>query len=290
MDVSKYSVIYKKLLENLSRSKDDKKNTYVKKSFNQLTHSIGDKMTSFGIRKVDHIVNSAITAVNEIGLGRTSVTALFLYHTISNSDLDIDDIASDYNENTVTIAKGMLKISAIGEASKSSQAENYRRLIISLAKDVRVILIRIAEQLELMRSSKEMPGEEQIIVASEASYLYAPLAHRLGLYLIKSEMEDLSLKYTDKNTYQLIAKKLDETMVARKAFIADFIKPIRSKLESMGFKFEIKGRPKSIHSIWNKMHNKGVAFEDIYDLFAIRIIIDSDLKALLGESVYLVEE
>ncbi len=171
---------------------------------------------------------------------------------------------------------GLNSILELGNKTMAPQAENFRNLLLNLAGDVRVILIKIAEQLSLMRAMKNMPEEEQIRLASEASYLYAPLAHRLGFYIIKSEMEDLSLKYTDRKTYDTIARQLAQTMSDRKQFIEDFIGPIEDALKKQGFDFEILGRPKSIHSIWNKMVNKGASYEDIYDLFAIRIILNSE--------------
>jgi GTP diphosphokinase / guanosine-3',5'-bis(diphosphate) 3'-diphosphatase len=168
-------------------------------------------------------------------------------------------------------------IYGLGNKTIAPQAENFRNLLLNLAGDVRVILIKIAEQLYSMRSMKSLSEPEQIRLASEASYLYAPLAHRLGFYMIKSEMEDLALKYTDRKTYDTIARQLAQTMKDRHHFIESFIKPIETALQKQGFDFEIKGRPKSIHSIWNKMVNKKTPYEDIYDLFAIRIILNSEI-------------
>jgi GTP pyrophosphokinase len=201
-----------------------------------------------------------------------------IYRTFDVSPPDFNSIKKEYGNEVAIITEGLANVSNIEEKAKSSQAENFRRLLLNLAKDVRVILIVLAEQLENMRGMKYMTQEEQIRIASEAAYLYSPLAHRLGLYLVKSEMEDLSLKFTDRETYDTIARKLAETMETRTSFIDEFIKPIKGELDKLGFDFEIKGRPKSIHSIWNKMKKKEVEFEDVYDLFAIRIILRSELK------------
>ena len=224
------------------------------------------------------ILDASRIAVKDIGLGNTSVISLMIYHTYKDESIDYPSVEKNFGKDVAVIIQGLANISNIENRTISSQAENFRRLLLNLAKDVRVILIVLAEQLEIMHQMKDMPREEQIRIASEASYLYAPLAHRLGLYLVKSEMEDLALKYTDRKTYDMIAQKLSETMRARKSFIDKFIKSIQIELEKQDFEFEIKGRPKSIHSIWNKMKKKEIEFEDVYDLFAIRIILKSDPK------------
>jgi GTP diphosphokinase / guanosine-3',5'-bis(diphosphate) 3'-diphosphatase len=275
---AKYRAVYSKLIKDLRTSPVKGSNDAIDRAFQNLLSTQSGNKTSFGKDCILSTLASASIAVNEIGLGRTSVISLFIYKSKSYKNSDIQKIRNDYNDAVAVIAEGLAKIDQIGEESSSSQAENFRRLLLSLARDVRVILIHLSEQTEIMREMKSFPPEEQVKIASEAAYLYAPLAHRLGLYLIKSEMEDLSLKYTDRATYSMIAKKLSETMKARKTFIHDFIAPIEAELTSHGFDFEIKGRPKSIFSIWNKMRKKGVDFEDIYDLFAIRIILKTELK------------
>ncbi len=223
-------------------------------------------------------IDIARISVEEIGLGRTSVLSIFLLHVVKKTRIDLTTIEAKFGKPVAMITSGLNSIHALDNAPLAPQAENLRNFLLNLAGDVRVILIKIAEQLYKMRSMKGLPQEEKIRVSSEASYLYAPLAHRLGFYIIKSEMEDLSLKFCDRKTYDSIARKLAQKMKDRKQFIEDFIRPVDDALKKLGFAFEIKGRPKSIHSIWNKMVNKGVAFEDIYDLFAIRIILDSELK------------
>lgn len=243
-----------------------------------IEHRLNDK-TYFGKDYVLSTLSTARIAVREIGLGRTSVISLFLYRAFEGNESAIDEVISGFGDSVITITRGLQKISNIDQKTSSSQAENFRKFLMNLAKDVRVILIRLAEQTELMREMRKMKDEDQYKLALEASFLYAPLAHRLGLYLVKSEMEDLALKYTDRENYTTIARKLDATMKSRKKLIENFIAPIREELKRLGFEFEIKGRPKSIHSIWTKMKKKEVEFEDIYDLFAIRIILKSDLNS-----------
>ncbi len=273
-----YEYSFKLLKEDLRKHKHSDSFELVDNAFALLVANRKGEKTFFGKDLILFVIDSARIAITEIGLGRTSVISIFVYHALNKNTHDIQFIKTNYNESVAQITIGLSKVSKIDDKTNSSQAENFRRFLLNLAKDVRVVLIRLAEQVELMRQMRLMQTEDQLRIASEALFLYAPLAHRLGLYLLKSEMEDLSLKYTDRINYTLIAKKLAATMKARKTFIHDFIAPLKSELDKSGFKFEIKGRPKSIFSIWNKMKKKGVEFEDIYDLFAIRIILKSELK------------
>lgn len=273
-----YTVAYKKLISDLKKRKNVVSTEMLDKAFLYLVSKKKDITTNGKKDIVISVIEASQIAVNDIGLGRTSLISLMIYRTFDVTPPDYKEINKQFGNDVAIITEGLANVANIEERAKSSQAENFRRLLLNLAKDVRVILIVLAEQLEIMRMMKHMSTEEQIRIASEAAYLYAPLAHRLGLYLVKSEMEDLSLKYTDRKTYDQIAQKLSETMNARTSFISDFIKPIHTELEKQGFDFEIKGRPKSIHSIWNKMKKKEVGFEDVYDLFAIRIILRSELK------------
>ena len=273
-----YKTGFQKVLDALEARKNNTNTEVLEKAFVAFHDFQLQNMDAGKPDMIDTALNSAFIAVNDIGLGRTSLISLFVYHTLESSELNDTKITKEYGPDVAIIIKGLLNVNKIEEKTVSSQAENFRRLLLNLAKDVRVILIILAGQLSIMRNLKILDPEEQIKIALEASYLYAPLAHRLGLYLIKSEMEDISLKYTDKDTYFMIARKLDETMRARESFIKEFVKPINGVLKDQGFDFEIKGRPKSIHSIWNKMKKKEVGFEDIYDLFAIRIILKTDFK------------
>lgn len=272
----KYAEHYQLLISDIKGRKEVDDLEVFEKAFTELVNSEKEATSVGGKPFVIKVLDAARIAVKDIGLGRTSLISLFLYNAYNNIFEHSERINKEYGHSVGIIVDGLAKVNSIEEQTVSSQAENFRRLLLNLAKDVRVILIVLAEKLEYMRELKQFPVEEQISAASEAAYLYAPLAHRLGLYLVKSEMEDISLKFTDRKTYQMIARKLDDTMRSRKVFIDDFIAPIKKELDKQGFKFEIKGRPKSIHSIWNKMRKKEVGFEDIYDLFAIRIILDTE--------------
>ena len=265
----------KKLVAETSQQLDEEK---LDKAFNLMYVAAGNAVDVTGLSIVQSALETAEIAVREIGLGNTSLISIFLHRASLYHPIKADDISKGYDLSVNVIFSGLEKISYIGSGSHPSDAENLRKLLLNLAKDVRVILICIAQQLQLMRKMDTMPRELQIRLASDASYLYSPLAHRLGLYIIKSEMDDLYLKYTDRKIYDLIAIKLAETMRERKDFIEEFIKPVAEVLKENGFSYEIRGRPKSIYSIWYKMKKKEMEFEDIYDLFAIRIILNSDLK------------
>ncbi|UCH13965.1 MAG: bifunctional (p)ppGpp synthetase/guanosine-3',5'-bis(diphosphate) 3'-pyrophosphohydrolase [Bacteroidales bacterium] len=269
---------YDLLLKEISISKDDSDRKALDKAFDLLISALPGEKDITKKYAVLTTLEASLIVVKEIGLGAFSVISIFLSRALKHGKITFRQIEKEFGSIITTITKGLEKISYLDTATESSQAENFRKLLLNLAKDVRVILIRLAEQLQIMREMKNITREYQIRIASESSFLYAPLAHRLGLYLIKSEMEDLSLKYTDRKTYDLIARKLSDKMKARRQFINDFIKPVKLELEKQGFIFEIKGRPKSIYSIWNKMNSRNIEFEDIYDLFAIRIVIDSELK------------
>jgi guanosine-3',5'-bis(diphosphate) 3'-pyrophosphohydrolase len=269
---------YELLLKAISISNDPANNRIIDKAFNFLISELSGEKDISERYSVITTLETALIVVKEIGLGAVSVISIFLNKALQQGRLSCKEIEKEFGDVVATITRGLEKINYLNTSTESSQAENFRKLLLNLAKDVRVILIKLAEHLQIMRQMNNLPPELQIKIASESSYLYAPLAHRLGLYLIKSEMEDLSLKYTERKTYDTIARKLSENMKARRQFISDFIKPIKLELEKQGFKFDIKGRPKSISSIWNKMHTKNIEFEDIYDLFAIRIVIDSELE------------
>jgi GTP pyrophosphokinase len=276
--IQKVRNTFDRLIRLIRRNKEISDYAKIRSAYDALVNIIEGPEDISALNKVVSAMEISEIAVKEIGLGMTSVISIFLLEVIKKKKADIALIRDLYGKPVATIAHGLNSVSAIGDKPLAPQAENLRNFLLNLAGDVRVILIKIAEQLHKMRSMKVLPQEEQIRIASEASYLYAPLAHRLGFYIIKSEMEDLSLKFTDRKTYDSIARKLAQTMRDRKQFIEDFIKPVSDELNKLGFDFEIKGRPKSIYSIWNKMINKGAAFEDIYDLFAIRIILNSELK------------
>ena len=222
-----------------------------------------------------HPLAVARICVEEIGLGVRSTICSLLHDTVEDTDITLDDVQREFGGEIAKIVDGLTKISNIVDVNASQQAENFRKILLTLTDDPRVILIKLADRLHNMRTLDSMRIEKQLKIASETIYVYAPLAHRMGLYNIKTELEDLSMKYLEPQTYKEIAKKLAETKRERTKFINEFIKPLDEKLQKAGFDFEIHGRPKSIHSIWNKMKKKGVSFEEVYDLFAIRIIVNS---------------
>ncbi len=224
-----------------------------------------------------HPVEVAIIAVKEIGLGTKSVIAALLHDVVEDTDYTLEDINHLFGPKITNIIDGLTKISGIFD-SESMQAENFRKMLLTLSDDVRVILIKLADRLHNMRTLDSMPAYKQYKIAGETLYMYAPLAHRLGLYKIKTELEDLSFKYKEPTQYEKIKSKIISSEKKRAAFINKFSLPIIHKLTRYGLEFEITGRTKSIYSIWNKMKNKGVPFEQVYDLFAIRIVFKAEVK------------
>lgn len=213
--------------------------------------------------------------VEEIGLGVRSAICSLLHDTVEDTDITLEDVQREFGNEIAKIVDGLTKISTVVDVNASQQAENFRKILLTLTDDPRVIIIKLADRLHNMRTLDSMKPEKQLKISSETVYVYAPLAHRMGLYNIKTELEDLAMKYLEPDTYKDIARKLAETKRERSRYINEFIKPLQDKLEASGFDFEIYGRPKSIHSIWNKIKKKGVAFEEVYDLFAIRVILNS---------------
>lgn len=211
----------------------------------------------------------------EIGLGVRSTICALLHDTVEDTDITLEDIEREFSSEIARIVDGLTKISNVIDVNASRQAENFKKILLTLTDDPRVILIKLADRLHNMRTLDSMKREKQLKIASETVYVYAPLAHRMGLYNIKTELEDLAMKYLEPEEYREIARKLAETKRERSRYINEFIKPLKDKLDKGDFSFDIYGRPKSIHSIWNKMRKKGVAFEEVYDLFAIRVILNS---------------
>ena len=230
----------------------------------------------FGLNPVLHGFQTAQIAVEEIGLRRDGVLAILLYGSVIQGFVSIDEIERSYGSSVAQIIRGIVRIQELYKKNPVIESENFRNLLLSFAEDMRVILIMIADRVNLMRQIRDTDNEEaKLRVSEEASYLYAPLAHKLGLYKLKSELEDLSLKYLEHDAYYMIKEKLNATKKSRDAYIERFIRPIDEKLCAAGLHFHMKGRTKSIHSIWQKMKKQKCGFEGIYDLFAIRIIIDS---------------
>lgn len=234
----------------------------------------------FGLNPILSSLQTALIAIEEIGLKRDGVIAILLYSCFTEeASNDYDKYEKEFGKTVVSILKGLVHIQELYKKNPVIESENFRNLLLSFAEDMRVILIMIADRVNLMRQIRNTECEEEKKrVSEEASYLYAPLAHKLGLYKLKSELEDLSLKYLEHDAYYMIKDKLNETKKSRDKYIENFIKPIREKLEADGYKFHMKGRTKSIYSIWQKMKKQKCEFEGIYDLFAIRIIIDAPLE------------
>jgi GTP pyrophosphokinase len=253
---------------------NDAKN--IKKAFVAAMEAHRDMRRKSGEPYIFHPLAVAQICVEEIGLGPTSVIAALLHDTVEDTDLELKDIERMFDAKTAKIIDGLTKISGVFNLGTSQQAENFRKLLLTLSDDVRVILIKIADRLHNMRTLESMSRNAQLKIASETAYIYAPLAHRLGLYSIKSELEDLYLKYTEPDVYHEIEAKIQATKTTRNKFIKEFITPIENHLKKHGVNAVIKSRLKSIHSIWNKMKKQKVSFEEIYDLFAIRIIIEND--------------
>ena len=230
----------------------------------------------FGLNPILYALQTAEIAVNEIGLRRDGVIAILMQTSVVDGYQTLDDIEKKYGEGVAHIIRGLLRINELYKRNPVIESENFRDLLISFSEDMRVILIMIANRVNMMRQIRDTDQlEAKQRVSEEASYLYAPLAHKLGLYKLKSELEDLSLKYLEHDAYYMIKEKLNATKASRDAYIARFIKPIQAKLDAAGLKYHMKGRTKSIHSIWQKMKKQQCGFEGVYDLFAIRIILDS---------------
>ena len=230
----------------------------------------------FGLNPILHALQTAEIAVNEIGLRRDGVIAILMQTSVVDGYQTIDDINQKYGEGVAHIIRGLQRINELYKRTPVIESENFRNLLISFSEDMRVILIMIASRVNVMRQIRDTDQlEAKQRVSEEANYLYAPLAHKLGLYKLKSELEDLSLKYLEHDAYYMIKEKLNATKASRDAYIARFIQPIEEKLNAAGLKYHMKGRTKSIHSIWQKMKKQQCGFEGVYDLFAIRIILDS---------------
>lgn len=230
----------------------------------------------FGLNPILFGFQTAMIVVDEIGLKRDAVLAILLHPSVSNGFVSLDEVRSQFGESVARILHGLERIAELYAKNPVVESENFRNLLLSFAEDMRVILIMIADRVNLMRLIRDTDNTEaKMRVSEEAAYLYAPLAHKLGLYKLKSELEDLSLKYLEHDAYYMIKEKLNATKQARDAYISRFIEPIKQRLTDAGLRFHMKGRTKSIHSIWQKMKKQKCGFEGIYDLFAIRIILDS---------------
>ena len=247
----------------------------IRQAFDMALDSHKDMRRKSGEPYIYHPIAVAQIAAEEIGLGTTSIVCALLHDVVEDTAITLEDIEREFGKKVTKIIDGLTKISGVFDYNSSLQAENFRKMLLTLADDVRVILIKLADRLHNMRTMDFMPRDKQLKISSETVYLYAPLAHRLGLYTMKSELEDLSMKYMEPETYKSIARQLNEKRTERENFVRDFIEPINEILNDQDLKADIYGRPKSINSIWNKMRKKNIPFNEVYDLFAIRIILDS---------------
>lgn len=271
MKIASWFSSYKQLYQNCSHFiKEDMVNK-VKQLYKQ-----ADLPDSYNY-KLSQAMQIANIAVQELGLGNSAVIAIMLFPLVKDKRYTAD-ISADFNVEIATIVRGLDRIKQLYAKTPSLDTENFRKLLLTLAEDVRVIMIMLSDRLHTMRNLQQKPEEKRQYIARETAFLYAPMAHRMGLYKVKTEMEDLSMKYTVPDIYKEIAHKLSETKQQRDQYIQQFIEPLREKLTNVGLRFTIKGRTKSIYSIWNKIKKQNTTFEGIYDLFAIRVIIDSPIE------------
>ncbi len=254
-------------------NKEDRKR--IREAFDFAAKAHQDHRRKSGEPYIYHPIAVAKIAVEEIGLGATSVICSLLHDVVEDTDYTLEDITDYFGEEVARIIDGLTKISDIFDQTTSIQAENFRKMLLTLSDDVRVILIKLADRLHNMRTLESLPPKKQLKVANETLYLFAPLAHRLGFHTIKSELEDLAMKYTEPEVYQTIQQKLADTREERVRFIQSFTKPIRRELQKDNLDFTIQSRTKSISSIWSKMKKKEVPFEEVYDIFAIRIVLNA---------------
>lgn len=280
----------------------DKERKFVISAFRELRIALADDLSYPEIRRIEDIIkggiaagkahrdkyginpsvrhlNTALLLSRYVGADRNMIIATLLYQICSDDYFSLEDVKAEFGDDVRSIIHGLKNVADLYKKQTTQRDENFSKLMMAFAENIRVIIIMIVDRLALMKAINHHPNQKFVFdIASESLYLYAPLAHRLGLYKIKSELEDMSLKYTNRDLYTQIAHKLNESKHERDKYIAEFIAPIKKKLEDDGFKFEIKGRTKSIYSIWNKMRKQNAELKDIYDLFAIRIIIDTPLK------------
>jgi GTP diphosphokinase / guanosine-3',5'-bis(diphosphate) 3'-diphosphatase len=267
---------YRNLLKVCKPNTNSEDKKIIRKAFNLAVEAHKDMRRKTGEPYIYHPIAVAHISSAEIGLGTTSIVCALLHDVVEDTDYTLSDIKGLFGEKVAKIIDGLTKIAEIfDQSTPSMQAENFRKMLLTLSDDVRVILIKLADRLHNMRTLDAMPRPKQLKISYETLYLYAPLAHRLGLYSIKSELEDLALKYTEPEVYNNIVQKIKDSQKERTRFINKFIFPIKEALSKQGMDYTILSRSKSIHSIWEKMKKKEIPFEEVYDLFAIRIVIDS---------------
>ncbi len=265
---------YRKLLKSARYSQTEEDVRKIRKAFDIANESHKGVRRKSGEAYIFHPLEVAQIIAEEVGLGTTSIVCALLHDVVEDTSLTIDDIEDYFGPTEARIIDGLTKIEEVFEREHSIQAVNFRKIILTLADDIRVVLVKLADRLHNMRTLESMRKDKQLKIASETLYIYAPLAHRLGLHALKSELEDLALKYKAPQIYGEITSKLKKTSAVRTRFINQFTLPIRQELDKAGIKYRIQGRPKSVFSIYTKMKNQGVEFEEVYDIFAIRIILN----------------
>ena len=269
---------YRKLLRNAKPILKEGDAKLIKRAFTISMEAHKDMRRKSGEPYIFHPLSVAEICVEEIGLGTTSIIAALLHDVVEDTDIQLKDLERIFGKKIAKIIDGLTKIKGVFEYGTSAQAENFRKMLFTLSEDVRVILIKLADRLHNMRTLDSMPRNKQLRVSSETIYLYAPLAHRLGLNAIKTELEGLYLRFTDYPIYHEIANKIDETRASRNKFIKQFVQPLKEEMDELKVEYEIKSRPKSIFSIYNKMRKQSIPFEEVYDLFAVRIIVDTPIE------------
>lgn len=269
---------YKDLISNTYRTLDEENNKLIRKAFDIALDAHKDQRRKTGEPYIYHPIEVAKIVANEIGLGATSIACALLHDVIEDSEYTYEDIAKIFGKKIADIVNGLTKISVMNSQNISIQSENYRKLLLTLSEDFRVILIKIADRLHNMRTLDSMLPDKQKKIASETVYIYAPLAHRLGLYNIKSELEDLSLKFNNPDVYHDIVNQLELAKESRERYVEEFKKEVSEQLAQEGLNVTIKGRAKAISSIYRKMLKQGVSFDEVFDNYAIRIIYRSDVK------------
>jgi guanosine-3',5'-bis(diphosphate) 3'-pyrophosphohydrolase len=278
VETQKINSAYRDLMQAAKNTVSESDHPKIKRALDLAVEACGEKTILTGEPEILHALSVARIIAGEMGLGLTSIITSLLHDSFNSLRITPEEVEKEFGRKVVEILNGFSRITSIDSMQSSYQAENFRKLLLSLADDLRVILIKLVERLEYMRNLDKAPENERLPLASETYFLYAPLAHRLGFYNIKSEMEDLAVKYLEPEQYIHIENRLKQTTASRNKLIRDFSIPLKEKLEKQDFRFTIKSRTKSIHSIMLKMKKQGVDFEEVYDLFAVRIILDSDAE------------
>ena len=264
---------YRTLLQSFKKELNEEDQHNIRMAYEMAVEAHSQQRRKSGEPYIMHPIEVARICIEEIGLGPTAAICALLHDVVEDTPITLEEIHEKFGERIALIVDGLTKLDSAYNA-ESPQAENFRKVLSTLTVDVRVVLIKMADRIHNMRTLGAMPRHKQLKIAAETSFIYAPLAHRLGLYSFKTEFQDLCMKITDRESYSGIAKKLQETKQARNEYIDTFIQPLKEKLDESGIAYRVTGRPKSIYSIWNKLKTKKVPFEEIYDLFAVRFIVD----------------